>query len=44
LNAIVERMSHSRPDQAGKVVCGLLFTHGPMAQGASVQPTPEVQA
>jgi two-component system, chemotaxis family, sensor kinase CheA len=44
LNSIVERMSRSRPDQAGKVVAGLLFSRPePARQDASTQ-SPEVQA
>jgi hypothetical protein len=44
LNSIVERMSRSRPDQAGTVVAGLLFSRPePARQDASTQ-SPEVQA
>lgn len=43
LNTIVERMSHSRPDEAGKMVCGLLFTHGQTAQDVRGPGAPEVQ-
>jgi two-component system chemotaxis sensor kinase CheA len=45
LNAIVERMSRSRPDQAGAVVSGLLFSHAASAPpDLRNQHSPEVQA
>jgi two-component system chemotaxis sensor kinase CheA len=45
LNAIVERMSRSRPDQAGRVVSGLLFSHAEAVQGSGKpESSPEVQA
>ena len=45
LSAIVGRMSRSRPDQAGGVVSGLLFSHGEIAPSAfKGQDSPEVQA
>jgi two-component system chemotaxis sensor kinase CheA len=45
LSAIVERMSRSRPEQAGSVVSGLLFSHcGPLTSNAKRESSPEVQA
>jgi len=44
LNSIVERMSRSRPDQAGKVVAGLLFSRPEPARPDASTQSPEVQA
>jgi two-component system chemotaxis sensor kinase CheA len=45
LSAVVERMSRSRPEQAGAVVSGLLFSHVTSAPGGeNREPSPEVQA
>ena len=45
LSAIVERMSRSRPEQAGSVVSGLLFSHcSPLASNEKRESSPEVQA
>lgn len=45
LTAIVDRMSRSRPELAGSVVSGLLFSHGsPLSSNAKRESSPEVQA
>jgi two-component system, chemotaxis family, sensor kinase CheA len=45
LSAIIERMSRSRPEQAGSVVSGLLFSHGEaLPSNAKRESSPEVQA
>ena len=44
LAAVVERVSRSRPEQAGKVVSGLLFSQGEIPSRLSAQAPPEVQA
>ena len=45
LGAVVERMSRSRPEQAGAVVSGLLFSHVSSAPSAGNRDSsPEVQA
>ena len=43
LNAIVERMSRSRPEEAGTVVSGLLFSRGQATESRN-EPSPEVRA
>jgi len=45
LGAIVDRMSRSRPEQAGAVVSGLLFSHGrPLPGNGKRESSPRVQA
>jgi chemotaxis protein histidine kinase CheA len=45
LAAIVDRVSHSRPEQAGALLSGLLFAQGTLpARTASPQNDAEVQA